>query len=222
VVSCAERKDMLDSLQAYIDYLDGVGAYSSKIVKRKANQDGYFVVSFYDESTNELFASYALNYKNWVKGTVIDAAWLDEAFQNGTIIGVDDNGDGTYTDGSGTIYEAHASSSKDLEKIAGYAESLKISVIAEKMVAKFGLSEERSYQIARVVSSYKKLSENRAMTEEDADHFTDIVLGTSMNQLHNALNDQQILDQMLETASRKNGITPEHVAQIISEMLQTL
>jgi len=222
LVSCGERKDMLDSLQAYIDYLDGVGAYSSRIVKRTAKQDGYFVVSFYDESTNELFASYALNYKSWVKGTVIDAAWLDEAFENGNVIGVNDNGDGTYTDGSGHIYETHASTPKDLEKMAGYLESLKVKVIAEKMVANFGLSQERSHQIARLVSSYKKLSSNRKMSERDANYLTQYILGTSFNELENALNDQSELNQLLDIAAQKNGITPEHMGLIVSQMFETL
>jgi hypothetical protein len=215
LVSCGERKDMFAELMRFVNELNSE-EIKGEIVKKKADQEGYFVVRLYTDSGLEEL--YAFNYGDWKKGTTMDDAWISEAFTNGDLVPVTDNGNGTYTGTDGRLYEVSSASGKDLEKVAGIQEALKVSTMAGNFASNFGLSEERSFQVAKTVAAFNKISQSRNMTERDADYFTQEVMGVKFSELTQAVEGQN-LNSLIEKAAEINGVSPEHMEQIISELV---
>ena len=213
LVSCGERKDMIQKLQSLYDQLVGPGQVQVESVKKRSEQKGYFVVKL---TYGSQVSWVALNYGDWDKDTVMTVALVNQMEANGDAVLVTPNGNGTYTGTDGKLYETTTMSSKDLEKTAGIAESVKVGQLASKFASEFGLSEERSLQIAKTYTAFKKVSTTRSLTEADANHFTNEVLGVSMNELYEATTNAQDLNSLIEKAAEKNAISPEHMNEIVN------
>ena len=125
---------------------------------------------------------------------------------------------------NGMVFEEGNSDKKDLEKIAAEMEGAEVSEISEKLVAKFGLSEERATEVAKIQNAYDKISSKRSLTKRDQDTLTKELVGTdyasAQAALENHLNgDSDKMEELLDKAAEINGTTPEHMTEILGDVL---
>lgn len=137
---------------------------------------------------------------------------------------VDYLGGDVWEDYDGNLYEEGITSKKDLEKMAADLEKLKIEAMGESFAERFGLSEQRGQQVANLVSNWKKVSKTRGLTNADADAFSKKLLGFNLSSGIKAMEDFQAgngkaLDSLIAVAAKTNGVTPEQMNTIVSEML---
>jgi hypothetical protein len=197
----------------------------------------YDIVKFGKDNANYVVLSYdgtyaAIDISQYTTGT--DA--LTYIFSG---VGVYDNltanGDGTYSCVAGTctgvsgptsstmVFENTTSSVKDLEKAAAFIEAHKVESLASSLSAQFGLSEERATTVAKLASSFEKLSKSRALTNADADAFSKELAGVSIAEMESAYKSMtegstSELNAVLEIAAEVNGTTSENMAVIMNKL----
>ena len=137
---------------------------------------------------------------------------------------VDFLGGGVWEDYDGNLYEEGVTSKKDLEKVAADLEKLKVESLGESFAERFGLSQERGLQVAGMVNNWKKVSKTRGMTDADADAFSKKLLGFNLTTGIKAMQDfttgnSKPLESVVEMAAKTNGVSPEQMNAILSEML---
>lgn len=123
---------------------------------------------------------------------------------------------------TGVIFE-QTQNPKDLEKIGAFLEQDDINKVADHLGQKFGLSEERSRSVAKLLGNFSKLSEQRSMTPADYDYLTKNLLGSDFSAFQEAQNqaingNNEHMDDLIERAASLNQISPEHMQKIISEL----
>lgn len=151
-------------------YSDGIGGFS--------NPETFVAVSDKDGLPNNnaknlnkyvKFASIALN-------DVVDfkrAKKLEDAYLKGL-------------KASANIMGETAASSKDLAKIATLKEQFRVNTLAKEIRAAYALSAERSTKVAKLATSFRKLANTRAITEDDAEAFSTELLGVSVKKIESA------------------------------------
>lgn len=125
---------------------------------------------------------------------------------------------------SGLSFEETSGNSKDLEKAGAFIEDYKNEMVAEAIGYEFGFSEERSYKVAKLVSSWNKISSKRDMTRADMDMFTHELLGVDSREVESSIKgaitgDNSGIEELTNVAADVNDISPEHMSEIISEIL---
>jgi hypothetical protein len=133
-------------------------------------------------------------------------------------------GGNTWSDYAGNLYEQDVTSKKDLEKMGAQLEAIKSEAVGQSLSAKFGLSEERGMQVAKLASNWKKVSKTRGLTEKDADAFSQKLLGFDLNAGVKAVEEfktgkGEALENLLEKAAQVNGVSPEQLKEILADML---
>ncbi|MBF0299390.1 MAG: hypothetical protein HQK51_11760 [Oligoflexia bacterium] len=145
---------------------------------------------------------------------------------NGIVPGLEPVGGNLYRDDvSGFVFEETSPTTKDLEKMGSFIESYKQDSIANKIVADFGLSEERANLIAKYASNWKKLSDRRAMTDSDANILFKQVFGFSATEGRQAVvkylqGEPGNYQNLVEKAAKANSITPEHINKLLNEYVK--
>ncbi|RLA62831.1 MAG: hypothetical protein DRQ89_08475 [Epsilonproteobacteria bacterium] len=134
-------------------------------------------------------------------------------------------GGGYWEDINGNLYEEGTGSEKDLEKVAAQMEKLQVEAVGEGIALKFGLSVERGQKMARIAKNWKKASKTRSMTDRDADALAKELFGFDLNEGMKAIKefkngDGESLTQLIEKAAEVNGVTPEHLNQLLMETMQ--
>ncbi|MEK6623712.1 MAG: hypothetical protein AABY86_02005 [Bdellovibrionota bacterium] len=114
--------------------------------------------------------------------------------------------------------------SHDLEMMAGLAEKQEIVALSDNIMAKFGLGETRSLELAKFATQWQRLATTRQMSAGDRNAFEMKVLGTTIFGLEKAYKksiegEPADLNRLIESAARLNGISPEHVSKILNELL---
>tara|TARA_B100000029_G_scaffold14863_2_gene15333 strand:- start:622 stop:1491 length:870 start_codon:yes stop_codon:yes gene_type:complete len=122
----------------------------------------------------------------------------------------------------GLIFEEAAPTSKDLEKIAAFKEALKLNRASKAISSLYGLSEERSFQLSKTILSWKKVSNQRAMTKRDLDHLTVEFAGVKVSEIVEsfkdlAQGDEARFNNLIERAAEVNEISPEAVKTMIQD-----
>ncbi|MFI5390081.1 MAG: hypothetical protein ACHQYQ_01875 [Bacteriovoracales bacterium] len=138
---------------------------------------------------------------------------------------VDYIGGDVWEDYDGHLYEEGVTPKKDVEKIAAGLEKLKVEAMGESFSERFGLSEERGVQVAKLVSNWKKISNIRSLSEKDADAFSQKLLGFNLNSGIKAMDEfntgnTKSLESLVATAAKTNGVSPEQMNEIISEFMK--
>ena len=117
---------------------------------------------------------------------------------------------------------SHADSSTvDMEKLATIKEQYYLGQMGQQLQARFGLSAERSKEIAVVAHQFNKLAGTRELTDKDADAFAISVIGHNLKDIENAVKksakgESEVLNEMLSDIAEHNKTTPENVNSIIS------
>lgn len=174
---------------------------------------------------------YGVNISQYTAGSNVTAYILShEIYFNLT-----NNGDGTFSCNAGTcmnasgptsssmVFEKTAGSSKDLDKAAAFVESYKIESMAESIASQYGLSEERSIKVAKLASSWDKLSKTRALTNADADAFSQELAGVSIADMESAEKamiggSMAEMNSVLNKAAIVNGTSPENMQSIMMKL----
>ncbi len=111
---------------------------------------------------------------------------------------------------------------KDLEKLAFEKESEKIEEISGRLSETFGLSVERSQEVAKTMVSLQKIQNKRALTEIELDQVSNKLLGFSYGTGRKAFEkyiqgDSTEIDKLLIDAANKNGVTPEDMKDLFGQ-----
>ena len=122
----------------------------------------------------------------------------------------------------GLIFEEATPTSKDLEKMAAFKENLKLNRASKAISSLYGLSEERSFQLSKTVFSWKKVSNQRAMTKRDLDHLTVEFAGVKASEIVEsfkdlAKGDEARFNNLIKRAAEVNEISPESVKTMIQD-----
>jgi hypothetical protein len=134
-------------------------------------------------------------------------------------------GAGYWEDIDGNLFEEGTGSEKDLEKVAAQMEKLQVEAVGEGIAAKFGLSVERGQEMARIAQNWKKASATRTMTDADADALSSELFGFDLTAGLKAIEglksgDSESLNNLIEKAAEVNGVTPEHLNQVLTTIMQ--
>jgi hypothetical protein len=121
---------------------------------------------------------------------------------------------------TGIIFEKTAPTPKDRLKMAALEEGLLIKKAANTLTAQFGLSQERSQEVAKLAVVWQKTPKER-MSDADHDRFAKDILGHSITDLKAAVakksnGDSSSLKKMISDTAEMNGVSPEHMNDIIS------
>ena len=120
------------------------------------------------------------------------------------------------------LYEETGASSKDLQKLAAFKQTLQVQHSAQTLKARFGLSDDRSNEVARLAVQLAK-TPARSMTDADYDSFSREITGTSFKKLSAAMKasregNTKSLNDIIDTAAKVNGVGPEHMNAILKEL----
>ena len=101
----------------------------------------------------------------------------------------------------------------------------KAEMVSQKLQSTYGLSAKRSTDIAKLATSWSKLSKTRSMTSADANAFSNEVLGFDLTEGISAYRqasegNRDQLDSLIEQASRVNNITPEHMNNLVNTIFK--
>ncbi|MEK7356350.1 MAG: hypothetical protein AAB250_07865 [Bdellovibrionota bacterium] len=121
---------------------------------------------------------------------------------------------------TGLVFEEGAPTSKDLAKVAAFKQEVRVQKSAKNIQASFGLSEERSREVAKLAVQLADAPKS-SMTTQDYDNFSKELLGSSITQFNSAMKksaegDAAALSNLLDKAAQVNGVGPEHMNKIVS------
>jgi len=122
------------------------------------------------------------------------------------------------------VFEELSAGKKDLEKIGSEFEDMENADIQEHLTTSYGMSDDRAHQVAKVVGSYKKVQNKRALTDREMNTFSKQVFGLDYKKGMDAISkhiqgDSSEIDSLIEKAADKNGMSPEHVKELVGEYL---
>jgi flagellar biosynthesis/type III secretory pathway protein FliH len=121
------------------------------------------------------------------------------------------------------IFEETSMTSKDLEKRAAATEKYLVSEMGKQISAKFGLSQERSFKVAKIANHWRKFSTTRAVTADDADAFSEELIGANLKEVEAAVKssmrgEASELNSLLEKAAAQNQTSPEKITLIMNKL----
>jgi hypothetical protein len=198
----------------FVHRLNLDAGYDVDLVKSNTYQYDYVVVYDYDLGTYD-----AYNIGNFSPGQNI-FSWLRsneyKFYYDLTPIGFNQYQD-WYT---GIIFEKTAPSPKDRMTLAALEEGLQVKKASDTLVAQFGLSQERSQEVAKLAMVWKKTPKER-MTNADHDRFAQEILGHSLTDYKNAIDKKgqgkgSELKELIASTAELNGVSPEQMNGIIS------
>ncbi len=187
------------------------------LVKADTLQTGYIVV-------DHLGTYEAYYIDGWSVGTDI-SRYVNSGAAN-IYTGLTYIGGNDYKDPySSIVFEETSGSSRDLEKLAALKEEYNVQASAAHIQSQFGLSMERSREVARLAVQLKNTPKS-SMTDADYDNFSKELIGSSITDVKAALQkqvqgDSSDLNSLIDKAAQANGVGPEHMNQIINGIFQT-
>ena len=199
---------------AFVDRAYGDAGIDADLVKSNTLQYNYIVVYDYD------YKSYDAYY---IGGYVVGQNVSDfiYAHNDQNYYDLDSIGGGLYQDYySGVTFEETASSSKDLQKVAALKQELSVQKSAKKLKAQFGLSDDRSREVARLAVQLAN-TDKKSMTNADYDGFSKELLGTTIGKFQNAMKaakegNAADMNSIIDNAAKVNGVGPEHMNEIMN------
>lgn len=122
------------------------------------------------------------------------------------------------------LFAQDAEGGKDLETVGARIETANVAELSERLVSNYGLSTERAQEVAKLSSSYNKLSSKRSLTETEMNKFSQELVGMNYSTAQSAMEkhfqgDSKEYNTLLQKAANKNGVDPEQVSSIMGELL---
>jgi len=123
------------------------------------------------------------------------------------------------------ILEQISNMYKDLEKMGARIETKDLEKRSLELALSYGLSDERSMEVARALTHMESINSKRSLTGREKDLLTQELIGLNYSVSKNAMEkliqgDEQGMEDLLEKAAEKNGITPEHVGDLLTELIK--
>lgn len=121
------------------------------------------------------------------------------------------------------LFSETSVTNKDTLKKAAVVEQYLIVEMAKQVKGKFGLSAERSLQVAKAANHFRKQVSARALTAEDTQAYAEEIVGSNFNAIGKAFEasmkgDVSSLNSIMEKAAQKNGTTPEKMTEIVTKL----
>ncbi len=227
--------NLAGSVNGFINnFTSEFGGYGDQVAFVKfANGNPNYVVLTVSGAENYTAAFYIGDY---VPGTEYWTSVNQSASAgNDTYWNLTDNGDGTYTCGgncesyngqynTGMIFEKIQGATKDLSKARAFVEAASVEMTSNSLASQFGLSKERSVQVAKMAQAWNKLAGSRKVTDADADSFVQQLAGVSIQDMKNAetammqFGNQAPLNSVLDSAAKVNGTSSENMRAIMNQM----
>ena len=219
--------------QMFVNDLNNVDAnYVYQLVKENTYRGGAWLVvsqsQFYVSCTDpgntntcqnipyKTF-NYAVDLNDPTRGSYGNSA----NFFNGTSLGVGfDPGSGYFFDMYGNWYEKQGSVIKDLNVLGAKAEQVKQAIYATEIQNRYGLSNERSFALAKMGLDMQYLAKKNGGTlaAKDSEAFEKFAFGgvkvKSMME-HMQTGDSAALQKDKEAIARANGISVDDVAYLL-------
>ncbi|TDJ06065.1 MAG: hypothetical protein E2O68_05525 [Deltaproteobacteria bacterium] len=122
------------------------------------------------------------------------------------------------------VFEEVMSGKKDLEKLGSEFEAMEYADIQDHLSSNFGMADDRAHKVAKIVGSYKKIQNKRALTDREMNTFSKQVFGFNYNLGMDAVSkhiqgDSSEMDTLIDQAAEKNEISPEAVKELVGEYL---
>ena len=110
----------------------------------------------------------------------------------------------------------------DLERIGALREEKTILKTTEKLIAEFDLSEDRAYEVSKIMYNWKEIYKSRAMTESDNNHIIQALTGCTIDDVKYTISSQNFEDyeNFIEDAADFNGITTESMREIFNKFVK--
>ena len=121
------------------------------------------------------------------------------------------------------LFSDASMTNKDTLKKAAVVEQYLVIEMAKQVKGKFGLSAERSLQVAKAANHFRKQSTSRALTAEDTNAYATELVGASFKSIEKAFDasmkgDISGLSSIMEKAAEKNGTSPEKMTEIVTKL----
>ncbi len=121
------------------------------------------------------------------------------------------------------LFSESSTTNKDTLKKAAVVEQYLVVEMAKQVKGKFGLSADRSLQIAKAANHFRKQVSARALTAEDTQAYAEEIVGTNFKSIGKAFDasmkgDISGLNAIMEKAAEKNGTTPEKMTEIVTKL----
>jgi flagellar biosynthesis/type III secretory pathway protein FliH len=121
------------------------------------------------------------------------------------------------------LFSEASLTNKDTLKKAAIVEQYLVVEMSKQVQSKFGLSAGRSLQIAKAANHFRKYSTTRALTAEDTNAYASEIIGTNFKAVGKAFEsslkgDLSSLNSVIDVAAVKNGVSPEKMSQIVTEL----
>lgn len=121
------------------------------------------------------------------------------------------------------LFSEASMTNKDTLKKAAVVEQYLVVEMAKQVKGKFGLSADRSLQIAKAANHFRKQATARALTAEDTQAYAQEIVGSSFKSIEKAFDasmkgDISGLSSIMEKAAEKNGTSPEKMTEIVTKL----
>jgi flagellar biosynthesis/type III secretory pathway protein FliH len=121
------------------------------------------------------------------------------------------------------VLEETQMTSKDLNKLAAAKESFRVKQLSQDIVAEYGLSQERAEKIAKLSLVWRKSANARAITAEDADAFSENLIGVNIKEIESAYKktlkgEMRDLTAVLRKAAEVNQISEFHASRLMLKL----
>ena len=222
-----DSSDPRSRAQQFVDYLNNRFSASYTLIKEDTlSGPNYIVVDAILSTGTRILRAYNLDEVegdtspntegyDWFQVEAFDIIVNDQGIVTETI----------YIDEAGFLYESKSQSIKDLEKVGAGIEKIQREVLADQLNLELGLSMERSFEVSGLIKAWDKIAKNKGVTDSDAEAFSEELLGFSISEFQSAVKDQiegkadaqANLQELLNKASDKNGLSPEEMNGVISD-----
>ena len=166
--------------QEFVNRAYGDAGLDLSLAKSTTLQYDYIVVYDYDYNTYD-----AYYIGTWAPGQNVGAYVNSHSSLN--YYDLDYLGGNQYQDWyTGLVFEEGSPTSKDLAKVAAFKQEIRIQNSAKKIAANFGLSDERSHEVAKLAVQLAD-APKASMTNADYDNFSKELLGSSITQFNAAM-----------------------------------
>jgi hypothetical protein len=222
-----------DPATDFVNSLNSIDpSYQYQLVKSTTNRGGNWIVvsqsSFYVDCTDPAVQStcrnipvatnnFAIDFSDPTKGSYAN----DVDFFNNAGLGVGyNNSTGLYFDQYGNTYEKRGGVIKDINVLGAQAQTLKKAIYAREIMARYGLSEERSLSLAKMGMDLQYLAKKNGGTlaQKDKDAFEKFAFGgvkVSEMREHLQTGNAAALKQDKEAIARANQITTDDVSYLL-------
>ena len=113
-------------------------------------------------------------------------------------------------------FEESSSVEKDMEKIGAEMEAMEVAEM-EEILINYGLSNERSEKLGKLMNFYRKIKTKRALNAKEKDIFTKELTGLSFDKAADQMVEDY--DGLIDRAAELNETSPEAIKELINTIM---